>query len=485
MFWNEPQISAMAWRYPQPRALTKVKVFPVPYQSSSQDDITVLCQLEYWSEVRNCYLPFTQFHLSESDVCQLVLPKPNPKPIVASAWRVVITFHQQNSQEEVSHMVSISPRALAACMRIDSYFNKCLIPRVTAALYATKIEMALHNYFEKTIDLKMPECLKNYTPDLLYPENQRFLAFSIENLATYVSFWERNVISIEVSSAAKCNVLDYTFLTEQALVEPFSWRAQISISEAVNYNLITRPIEVKFGPSIGHTLAIATQMWFKTKEDENNFVIMTRYVVCNDTNVTIRFGQTDTDEDVLLLSKHFHMYSWRSQKQKQQLKVAIEENDWIWSKSFTIMEDAMKTITFSSDRKIVMFVSVKSLSTTQKIITISGKVHSTTFYVRISANLLHVICFLGQLTISNMLMEHFELKVIEAVTENRETEFKNAETYIVPGRSRTASIFINSKKQYHLRLRFYGLESAWTGDIPLREHTNVSQPWLVKGRFAI
>lgn len=78
-------------------------------------------------------------------------------------------------------------------------------------------------------------------------------------------------------------------------------------------------------------------------------------------------------------------------------------------------------------------------------------------------------------------MEHFELKVVEIVGENRETEFRNATTHIVAGRSRTSSIFVNSKKKYHLRLRFYGLESAWTGDIPLREHTNVSQPWLVKG----
>lgn len=81
-------------------------------------------------------------------------------------------------------------------------------------------------------------------------------------------------------------------------------------------------------------------------------------------------------------------------------------------------------------------------------------------------------------------MEHFELRVVEAVRENRETEFKNTTTHIVPGRSRTASIFINNKKKYHLRLRFYGLESAWTGDIPLREHANVSQPWLVKGKRA-
>lgn len=373
MFWNDPQLSAMVWRYPQPRALTKVKVFPVPYKiSSSQEDMVVSCGLEYWSEIRNCYLPFTNFQLSENEVCQLKLPENNPKPIVASAWRVVITI-QQESSEDSSGTSAISPRALAACMRIDSYFNRSLIPRVTAALYATKIEIALHNCFEKSIDLKFPDCLKNYTPDFLYPDTQRFLAFCIENLATHVCHWEQNWFSLDISSAAKCNVLDYAFLTEQALVESFSWRATFSVADNLKCNLITKAIDIKFGPSIGHTLAIATQMWSKTKEDENNFVIMTRYVVCNDTNSHIRFAQTDTDEDILLPSKHFHMYSWRSQNKKQQLKVAVEENDWIWSKSFMVLDDKIQTIAFSSEKNMVMLVSVKSLSTTQKIITISGE----------------------------------------------------------------------------------------------------------------
>lgn len=92
MFWNK-NISAMAWRYPQPRALTKVRVFPVPYKitlgSHQQDELQVLCHLEYWSDCRNCYLPYTQFYMSESEVCHLKLPSANPQPTVASSWRVV------------------------------------------------------------------------------------------------------------------------------------------------------------------------------------------------------------------------------------------------------------------------------------------------------------------------------------------------------------------------------------------------------------
>lgn len=462
MFWNR-NLSAMAWRYPQPRALTKVRVFPVPYKMTlgSQDDLLVLCHLEYWSECRNRYLPFTQFYLSECEVCHLNLPESSPQPVVASTWRVVITM--VTDKEDVADSTLISPRALAACMRIDSYFNKTLIPNITAALYVTKIDVSLYSHFNKYSKSKLPECLKNYTSDLQFPESQKFLTLTWDNLTAYFSTWDFEVISMEVNSVTKCSVLDYTFLTEQSLIEPFMSKFEVNLANNLNCKFISKPIVVKFDPSIAHTLAVSSQQWgqnYKNEVGEQDFVIMTRYAICNNTNINIRFGQTGTDEDILLPPNHFNLYTWRSQKKNQALKVALEENDWIWSKSFQIFEDGMQTIHFNSKKNIIMLVSVKSLSATQKQIVISG-----------------------QLTITNMLIEHFELKIVEAVNDNREAEFKNSPTYIVPGKSSTLSMFINNKKTYILRLRFYGLESSWTGDIPLREHATGSQPWLVKGNF--
>ncbi|KAJ8911374.1 hypothetical protein NQ315_014205 [Exocentrus adspersus] len=115
------------------------------------------------------------------------------------------------------------------------------------------------------------------------------------------------------------------------------------------------------------------------------------------------------------------------------------------------------TIICGHSIEVNLVTDIFSVSATQKLVTISG-----------------------QLTISNLLMEHFELKVVEAVKNNKEAEFRSSPTYVVSGKSSTPSIFINNKKNYILRLRFYGLESAWTGDIPLREHASGSQPWLVK-----
>ncbi|CAG9772920.1 unnamed protein product [Ceutorhynchus assimilis] len=453
MFWTK-KISAMAWKYPQPRALTKVRVFPVPYKMALtvQENISVLCHLEYWSECRNCYLPYTQFCLSESEICHLTLPEGCPKTVVASTWRVVITTIDDTSEEPILNKGGISPRALAACMRIDSYFNKNLIPNLNVALYVTKIELALYNYFSKNTRVILPNCLRKYYSDLTFPESQKFLTLTLDNLSAYLSIWSFEELITELSSSVHSTVLDYGYLTEQ---KPFTSKLELCLSKGLQSNFISKPIQVKFGPSIAHTLAISAQMW--TQNNDQDFIMVTRYVICNDTNVSIRFGQCSTEENVLVASRAFHLYSWKSQRKKQLLRVSLEENNWNWSTPFPIYKEGTRMIHFKANKKFTLFVTIKNISKTQKQIT-----------------------FFGQLIVCNMLSEHFEMKVIEAVSENKEQEFRNAQNHVVGSRTAAPSVFISDKKQYFLRLRFFGLDSAWTGDIPLREHVTGSQPWLVK-----
>lgn len=46
-------------------------------------------------------------------------------------------------------------------------------------------------------------------------------------------------------------------------------------------------------------------------------LIFCHYVVCNDTQETLCFGQVDTDESVVLSSGQSHQYCWRSHKAPQ------------------------------------------------------------------------------------------------------------------------------------------------------------------------
>lgn len=65
-----------------------------------------------------------------------------------------------------------------------------------------------------------------------------------------------------------------------------------------------------------HTLAFIF-FFFQNKCPEVEELVFSHFVICNDTQETLRFGQVDTDENILLASLHSHQYSWRSHKSPQ------------------------------------------------------------------------------------------------------------------------------------------------------------------------
>lgn len=65
-----------------------------------------------------------------------------------------------------------------------------------------------------------------------------------------------------------------------------------------------------------HTLAFIF-FFFQNKCPEVEELVFSHFVICNDTQETLRFGQVDTDENILLASLHSHQYSWRSHRSPQ------------------------------------------------------------------------------------------------------------------------------------------------------------------------
>ena len=68
-----------------------------------------------------------------------------------------------------------------------------------------------------------------------------------------------------------------------------------------------------------HTLAFIF-FSFQNKCPEVEELVFSHFVICNDTQETLRFGQVDTDENILLASLHRQQYSWRSHRSPQVLE---------------------------------------------------------------------------------------------------------------------------------------------------------------------
>lgn len=237
-------------------------------------------------------------------------------------------------------------------MRIDSYFNTDLIPDLTLAVEIANISICLYNDLNKSAMWKMPDALKLYTCDSLLPEKLCFLSLTLDGTRAYLATWNFEAAVFDVTTSPKCAVLDYAFLTQQNLLEPTAIKVEVTLSEEVSISAIAKPIRINLGPSIGHTLAVSSQMWKQKREEEMDFIVVTRFVVCNDTSVNLRFGQACTDEDILLPPRCCHLYAWRTQKMVQMMRIAVEEIGWVWSRGFVIAHEGSQMCYVESSNKV-------------------------------------------------------------------------------------------------------------------------------------
>ena len=94
-------------------------------------------------------------------------------------------------------------------------------------------------------------------------------------------------------------------------------------------------VDVKVGRGVLHTLTTSLQAWNQTLSQmiskdqagnqrgnqtrDNNGCqpLFGHYILCNDTQQPIRFGQAGTDENLVLQPREMQEYSWRSHKMKQ------------------------------------------------------------------------------------------------------------------------------------------------------------------------
>ncbi|XP_015594814.1 vacuolar protein sorting-associated protein 13B isoform X2 [Cephus cinctus] len=453
VFFTHPQ-QAMAWRYPQPRTLTRLHVSPVPFKTSSNEDVAntkVPCTVEYWSESHTCYQRYVDFYLSETDSYRLDLPDNSPGRAVACVWRVVLAPQGNSSL--------VSARALAACLRIDSYFNPTIIPNLQAALNISAIHIAFYNHIDAFLYNDLPKPLHNYTLNSMIPETQCFMSLEHKEAIIVLHRWSNGGLMLDVGGTLSIRVLDYGLLNMHETLDPLEGKVELSMSEKMNVSVTCNPFSLRISPAIIHTLSVSAYLWARAlNEDDKNVVIMTRYVIANDTNIPIRFGQTSTDDNILLQSRQCHFYSWRHVN-NQTIRVAVEDNAWAWSHPFSVKKDGLQMIEFSNAIKdITICVDVTSLSATQKLITFSG-----------------------QLIISNQLIDRFEMKLVKHETETGSKPVPSKGVFNISGKSQPPSIVLENNANMAIRLRFSSLSNlSWTGDIPLLPNTKWSQPWLVK-----
>ncbi|XP_053571218.1 intermembrane lipid transfer protein VPS13B isoform X2 [Bombina bombina] len=406
IFYNETEESPgmMLWRYPEPRVLTLVRITPVPFNTTEDPDIStadlgdvlqVPCSLEYWDELQRSFLAFREFSLSESKACDLQLPSINvandQKELVTSdLWRIVLNNNSNGTDDQSSESESgsqsgcdqlVTPTALAACTRVDSCFTPWLVPSLGLSIHFAHLEFHLFHQLDQlgTVPSKR---LQPFTSDKTTPGDLEYMVISLKEPCVYLRQWNDVSVCTELqfSAEADCKLLEFRNLTMKDIIKPFHFQGQMATSDSaleklLSFSVLMDPMFFNFGQHSIHSISLALQAWQQNQCPEAEELIYSHFVVCNDTQETLRFGQVDTDENIVLASLHSHQYCWRTHKSPQLLHICIEGwGNWRWSEPFSVDNAGtfIRTIQYKG-RTASLIIKVEQLNGVQKQVIICGR----------------------------------------------------------------------------------------------------------------
>ncbi|XP_067217864.1 intermembrane lipid transfer protein VPS13B-like isoform X4 [Chanodichthys erythropterus] len=406
VFWRETDESSgvMLWRYPEPRVITFLRITPVPFNTTDDPDIStadlgdvlqVPCSLEYWDELQRAFVPYREFSLSESSVCELTLPTLTPDThqtalVTSDLWRVVLNSTsdggEESSDSESGSQVPceqlVCPTALAACTRVDSCFAPWFVPSVGVSLRLAFLELHFCHNLDQLGTVPCQK-LRPFLPDRKLPQDQEFAVVCVREPCVFVRQWSdvsQCCHELSFSSTLSCRLLEYRNLTQLPVVQPVGLQGHATHTRThsrhtLHCDATLELLRAAAGQYAVHTLDRALQAWRQNGVMDAEEVVFSHYVICNDTQEVLRFGQVDTDENILLQSNQSHQYSWRTHKSPQLLHICMEGwGNWRWAEPFSVDEvgTLLRTIQHKG-QTASLIIRVKQLTGVQKQVIICGR----------------------------------------------------------------------------------------------------------------
>uniref|UniRef100_A0A2R5L9N5 Putative vacuolar protein-sorting protein n=1 Tax=Ornithodoros turicata TaxID=34597 RepID=A0A2R5L9N5_9ACAR len=343
---SEGNPGMMTWRYLEPRVLTRVDVYPVPFSTSQGDGISAAgepprqleCDLQFWDPCQERFITYQRFALSECTPHSLQLPQASRGSehllVVSDTWRVVL-LPSQTSQGNAhcDPLVTVSPLALAACMRVDSHFDPCLVPLLRANVTVEFCKVMFN------VPAMPPVAQPAFRPFVLDKPPYKCLgvmSVTLEKLSLSHTGWHYKM-NMEACASVSSEVTELLYLTSVPFLCPVDVQAtvdmcyQLGQEQHAEVSVVVDRCFLKLSQSIAHSVSTATALWKK----DANCAVPAYIVICNDIQEDIRFGQVERDESITVQPGHAYAYTWRSHKRPRLLRFSMESQAWKWSTPFS------------------------------------------------------------------------------------------------------------------------------------------------------
>ncbi|XP_061707410.1 intermembrane lipid transfer protein VPS13B isoform X2 [Cydia pomonella] len=498
---------AMSWRYPHPRTITRITVFPIP-----GIDEEVKCKLEFYDPLLKKWEPHTYVTLPVSEPNEIKLYAEPPDAVFATLWR--FRADSDTKPEERTFEFDISkfmPRAdplatdrveppaeapaglvsaeqLSSALRVDSYFSPRSVPRVRAALRCTEFELYAHNSLPSLS--RNASTLEGYYVSRPLMRSHRVLCVSAVDTVAHALLGSRAGRVLLLNTKLSCDVLDCSTGTLEQMVGLTRVQASASVpsdvavsqarvracSECVRVALhvprlsTLRALAEDWGPALQQCNGdVSTENEEKDmdscNDSEADLAAMTELEgrvslwLYNSCSSALRVGQEGCEEIAPLRPGARLAYRWPSPNAPFKIRFALAgpSTDWQWSSS----------IPFSSGESRVRLPDVDAAAG-GVYVHVRGDVAGARRTLHLS----------GRLVLANVLRRPLHYKVRAKNASSK--AWYSVCSGELNGETVGRSVLCGVDCEMVLKIKFTTQDTGWSGDIPLKECPKENVPWLVK-----
>lgn len=441
----------ICWRYPLPRALHKIKIFPAPLQTSSQ--IRLDCKIEYYSQLKSQFEELIALNLNENETKLLDMDE---NTVFAEVWRIKFKVNikrdsededeNDDSIEDELNYLQMHPKVLLACLRIDSYYKSSAVPMISSLMKISQFELNVFN--QDLSDNNLQSCSKYEIFQLI-----------AESIQVFGQHYDEYLNHFVIEGALSADIKDYGCKNLIPFVKKFYLKSSVDVNYSdMNISLILSRIKVAYSPSIGHSLLSNFILWKNIIHGIEK--AMSQYTIINQTGCTISINQAEIEEMIQVSPNSSKQYDFFTDKEPRNIQISVYLKNETWSEKvgpININQEGIQYI--KSEDHQYLIVTVKNTTNCKRTITVDGQV-----YVR------------------NMTKELFDLqykRYDKDITSNDKCEIQEIDLNEYGSRSFYGPCEYDSQQTIRLHLKKCE-KRLFSGEIPLREIVANNKPWLVK-----
>ncbi|XP_063394354.1 intermembrane lipid transfer protein VPS13B [Cydia fagiglandana] len=498
---------AMSWRYPHPRTVSRITVFPIP-----GIDEEVKCKLEFYDPLLKRWEPHTYVTLPVSEPNEIKLYAEPPDAVFATLWRFCAdseTKPQERTFEfditkfmpRVDPLASgrdeppaearvglVSAEQLSSALRVDSYFSPRSVARVRVALRCTELELHAHNSLPSLS--RKARSLEGYYVSRPLMRSHRVLCVSAADTVAQALLGSRAGRVLLLDTKLSCDVLDCSTGTLEQMVGSTRVQASASVpsnvavsqarvracSECVRVALhvprlsTLRALANDWGPILRQCKGdVSTENEEKdldscndSEEDMSVVLELEGRVslwVHNSCCSALRVGQEGCEEIAPLGPGARLAYRWPSPNAPFKIRFALAGPSTEWSSS----------IPFSSGESRVRLPDAEAAVAAGGVfVHVRGDVAGARRTLHLS----------GRLVLANALRRplHYKVRAKNAGSKAWCSVCSGELHAETVGRS----VLCGVDCEMVLKIKFTTQDTGWSGDIPLKECPKENVPWLVK-----